>query len=117
VNVFTAVGTVGAVVWAVFGEVIRQRLNRVRLRFELESPGTWTVGGGDWSLGDDRPAKFFYRHLRVVNSSRTVASRCRALLREIWELQEDGGWKRLPMPVPFPMPWAPASLTPGEVDT
>src|SRR5205809_246959 len=109
INFLVAVGTLLAVAVALWGDHVRAWLRPAKLRLEFAD------NTGIWTRPEQGQARFFYRHLRVVNDG-ALAHRCRVLLREIYERQGDGNWKQLPMPVPFQMPWAPFGIVPAEVE-
>ena len=110
VQVFVAIGTLGAVFVAIWGEWFRSRFAAPRLSIEIANPR------GVLSQGAEGRRTIHY-HLRVRNSRPwATARRCRVLLREVRRRGSDKQFHALPMPVPIQFYWAPRSHTPLEVD-
>jgi hypothetical protein len=110
VQIIVAIGTLGAVFVAIWGEWFRSKLAAPRLSIEIED-----VRG---VLGEGAEGrKAIYYHMRVINSRAwATARRCRVLLREVHCRGPDQQFHAIPMPVPIPFHWAPRGYAPLEVD-
>lgn len=110
-NVFAAIGTVGAVIVALFQDQIRNLIFPASATIELDDPeGEFTLLGGF-----ERIRMF---HLRIRNTSRNrVLHRCVVLLDEVSRPSKvDGPWEARKLPVPLPLHWAPSETQPLEID-
>jgi hypothetical protein len=92
VNVAIAVGTIGAVLAALFGDWIRAAIFKPRLTLELASVvGEATTVQLTAPSGESRPEKARYHHLRVANRAAwPKASQVQVYLVRIEEPGPDG---------------------------
>lgn len=108
-SVLGAVGTIGAVIVALFQDQLRSWLFPRRVSLSLRDPtGELTY------LNQEIAAHYF--HIRVKNETSRPLHRCRLLLVEITVLMEDGKWTAVEMPVPLPFTWGLAEIQPLDID-
>jgi hypothetical protein len=110
----TAIGTIGAVIVALFNEPIKNRFYRVRLAVEvLDSRGELTTF---FNNGIGTPTIFY--HLRVTNLTKNrMAHKCRILLKEIQRFNSaTNDFESVPLAVPPRFVWAPSDTSPDAVD-
>lgn len=110
-NLLAAVGTVGAVIVALFQDQIRRWLFPTRASITQNDPQ-----GEVTRLGEAESILMF--HLRVVNTSRHRALRgCRVVVTEVDRHDDiDGRWVSTVLAVPQPLHWAPQGLEPVSID-
>ena len=110
INIVIAAGTIGAVIFALFGEWIKNRFIRAKLSAEIIDPkGELTT----WSNG----TRVIYYHLRIRNRRPSILVRkCRVLLREIFKKNEDNTFSKLQLAVPPTLQWSPAESSPQTID-
>jgi hypothetical protein len=110
VQVIVAIGTLGAVFAAIWGDWLRSKFASPKLSIELRS-SKGVLGQGR----EGQPA--IYYHLHIVNSRAwATARKCRVLLREVNSKGPNQEFYTIPMPVPISFFWAPRRSTPLEVD-
>jgi len=107
INGLVAVGTLAAVVAAIFQDQIRAWYHPLKLSLEIpESPTSITT-----TVVNGFPFTVLLRFLRVVNKSADSMPRhCRVVLMGIERISENHRWAPVPYPVPFQLPWAPQGL-------
>jgi hypothetical protein len=109
-NVFAAVGTVGAVIVALFPHQIRNWIWPPSAVVELVDP----AGDATYINGTQRVYLF---HLRVRNSSEHRGLHgCAVFLEEVSTRTADGVWRSVRLPVPVTLRWAPMELMPLQID-
>lgn len=110
-NVFAAIGTVGAVIVALFREELRDWLSPVGASINLRDPA------GELTYVNSGQEPMYLFHLRVRNLSRRRLLRsCRIVITEVSTETAEGGWQTRTLAVPLPLHWAPAELQPLEID-
>jgi hypothetical protein len=111
VQVFVAIGTLGAVFVAIWGEWFRNKFAGPRLSIEIHNNSQGTLGRGSGTT------RVIYYHLRVINSRTWApARRCRVLLRAIRRRRPDQQFYTVELPVSIPIFWAPRNSAPLERD-
>jgi hypothetical protein len=110
IQTIVAIGTLGVVFVAIWGEWLKSKFAAPRLSIEIaDVRGVLGKGAAD--------KKAIYYHMRVTNSRWWAsARRCRVLLREVHRRGPDQQFHALPMPVPIQFHWAPRGYAPLEVD-
>lgn len=110
INAIVAAGTVGAVIFALFGDWIKNRFIRAKLSAEVIDPkGELTT----WSDG----RRVIYYHLRIMNSRPSIlVQKCRVLLREIYKKNADNTFTKLQLAVPPTLQWSPAESSPQAIN-
>jgi hypothetical protein len=109
INILIALGTVGAVVVAIFGNWIMTKIFSAKLDVEiLNKEGELTK----FNSGK----RVIYYHLRIINKKSIIVKNCRVFLKKIQKLQTDGQYLDLPLAVPPRYLWAPAESSPEKND-
>ncbi|TAL72825.1 MAG: hypothetical protein EPN88_04660 [Bacteroidetes bacterium] len=105
VNIIVALGTVGAVIVALFGDRIKNLIFRSKLSAEVVDPrGELT----NW--GDGR--RVIYYHLKILNSKPSImVNKCRVSLKEIYKRNNNSQFIKLQLVVPPDFKWAPAETS------
>jgi hypothetical protein len=118
IQVVVAIGTLGVVVVAIWGDWFRDRFAAPRLTVELAAPiGSFVPINPLPGIAVAQSRIAFYVHARVVNKRRWVtAKNCRVLLREIRERSADGQFRSIPLSVPLRYVWSPSEATGPVVD-
>ena len=110
INAFIAVGTIGVMIIAIWGNWVKYRLVPPLLTIEpsnLRGTVTHFTNGG----------RVIYYHLLVRNSrSWSVANNCRVVLRAVSKMLPNGDFQNVPLPVQPTFIWAPAQVTPLLID-
>jgi hypothetical protein len=110
VQLLAALGTLGAIMVAIWGDWFRSKFAAPKLSIELKD-ALGVLG----KSADGRQA--IYYHLRVSNSRHwAVARKCRVLLREVFHKRPDQQFYPVEMPVLVPFFWAPRGSSPLELD-
>jgi hypothetical protein len=110
INALIAIGTIGVVVLAIWGDWIRSRFLGPRLVLTLPNPYGSIV---QWS---DNKKSIFY-HLVLINERSTVtAKRCRVILKKTWRKVPTGEFQELSLQVPLFLTWSPSEVNPPYVD-
>lgn len=109
-NFLIAIGTIGAVLVAIFGNWIKQRIFSAKLDVQvLNEEGELT------SYTNNEQVIYF--HLKVINLRKSViVKNCRIYLKKIQKRQADSEFHDLPLSVPPRFPWAPAGSSPEAID-
>jgi hypothetical protein len=109
VQSFVAIGTILAVILAIWGDLIRSVLVPPKLRLHVHNPrGTPT------QFNDGQ--KVYFYHLRVKNSRTwSPARNCHVTLRELYRRGPDQLFHPVALPVPVQFIWAPAEFTPPRI--
>jgi hypothetical protein len=105
-NWLVAIGTLTAVVVAIWGEFLRSKLAPPKLRFVLHNTrGTVTrITQGP---------RVIYYHLKIVNSRPWfLAKNCQVRLIDISQRGPDNNFRPVPNPVPPTFVWSPAGFVP-----
>jgi hypothetical protein len=111
-SILGAVGTISAVVYALFQDQIRARLFPARASITLRDPrGELT---DLMAFNHREPTHFF--HLRVKNETGRALHRCSVQLVEVSSRTADGNWREDRLPVPLPLQWGLAEIRPAEID-
>jgi hypothetical protein len=115
INLVVAIGTVGAVIVALFGSGIQARLFPPKLVLTIDNPrGDATPVTVTAPNGESRREQARYYRLRVSNSKRwTKATQVRVQLLRLEEPGPDGGWQ-LKWAGQVPLRWTHQEIVPLE---
>ena len=112
-HVITAIGVLVAVTMALYGDIIRRRVNPIKLTIEEPEQSDNFFKHADAASG--RRTKVFCHHLRVKNKKPTQAvTNCRVWLVKILDEDERRGFEeQFKFGVPRLMAWAPREYSPN----
>jgi hypothetical protein len=105
-EVFTALGTVGVAILAIWGDQVKDLFRGPRLTLSLVEPK------GDLTHRNDEKRTYYF-HVRVTNR-RNAATGVRILLQGLSRRAASGQFVRLPLVYKAPMVWTP--FEPGETE-
>lgn len=116
-SIIGAVGTVGAVIVALFQDQLRDWLFPASAVLELNDSLKELTKFGQQKNSEMSEALVYMVHLRVRNTSgRRSLHHCSVVLEEL-SLQSSGeGWRTQTLPVPLNFRWAPFEMRPLEID-
>jgi len=110
VNIVIAIGTVGAVIVALFGDWLKNRIFRSILSAEVIDPNGELT---NWTNG----TRVIYYHLKIINLRQSIlVNQCRVFLKEISKKNNNQQFVKLPLIVPPTLQWAPAESSPQALD-
>jgi hypothetical protein len=103
-----SVGTLSAVLFALYGDYLREWLDPIKVRIEIPEEANTVL---DNSRAHDCPV--YCHHLRVVNKTPHKAIKdCRVWLKKVFVQNLAGDWKEeIASPVPRLMVWAPSEYS------
>lgn len=102
-SALTAIGTVGAVVWAIYHQTISERFRKPKLKiepYEEDPPYLRPVPTGT----HEKPVKSYILTFKLLNAGESVAEKAQPLLTRVWSF-ESGEWEPQPGWVPVPLRW------------
>lgn len=99
---FAAIGTISAVIWALYHQEIKQFLDRPNLQIEaikLEIPYFRPVEISAFDID-------YYINIPLINSGKRTAKNCTPILFSIFEKNHDNKWEEIRNWIPLPLQWA-----------
>lgn len=102
-SALTAIGTVGAVIWAIFHQGISERLRKPKLiinPYEEDPPYLRPVPTGT----TENPVTSYILTFKLLNAGEAIAEKAQPLLTRVWSF-EKGKWKPQEGWVPVPLRW------------
>ncbi|MEW6659297.1 MAG: hypothetical protein AB1424_11610 [Thermodesulfobacteriota bacterium] len=99
---FAAIGTISAVIWALYHQEIKHYLDRPNLQIEninLDYPYFRPV---EHSLFDID----YYINIPLINNGKRTATNCTPILYSIYENKSDDKWEKIQNWIPLPLQWA-----------
>jgi len=100
INVLIAIGTISAVIVALFGNRIQNKIFRPKLSVVVLD------GKGDLTKFTNG-SRVIYYHLRFINEKKSVTIKnCKVYLKKILKRGADNNYHNVPLPVPTKFCWA-----------
>jgi hypothetical protein len=107
-----ALGTLSAVLVALFGDCLREWVDPVQVRIEVPEDSNTAF---DFVTVDDEDVQVYCHHLCVINETpHKPIKECRVWLKRISTPSDDGRWKGPKFAVPRRMQWAPFEYSPDK---
>lgn len=98
----TAIGTISAVIWALYHQEIKQYLDRPKLQIDaikLDIPYFRPVQLSESDID-------YYINLPLINNGKRTAKNCIPILFSIFNKNSDNGWEEIRNWIPLPLQWA-----------
>jgi len=99
---FAAIGTISAVIWALYHQEIKQFLDRPNLQIDaikLDIPYFRPVEISAFDID-------YYINIPLINNGKRTAKNCTPILFSIFKKNPDNEWEEIRNWIPLPLQWA-----------
>jgi hypothetical protein len=98
---FAAIGTISAVIWALYHQALKQFLDRPNLQIDnikLDFPYFRPVQN---NFDVD-----YYINIPLINKGKRTATNCTPIMYSIYKINSDDKWEKIQNWIPLPIQWA-----------